>query len=182
MSRKLNIKSWNSKLRVKIHELRVRILELRVRIHELRVQIHQLRVQIHELQVSIHEIGVQIHELRVGIHCSIVRSSRKQTPFSSKQANNYSSLEGYRKSFKKDRISSNAAKLICQSRRLGLVTDRSQKIDPLCAPLSKVGNYFPSLFNKGLQYRTANSQRSAISAHHNFIHGEAISKHPKVCA
>ena len=48
---------------------------------------------------------------------SVVRSSMKQTPFSSKQETNVSSLEGYRKSLEMIGISSNATKLISQSRR-----------------------------------------------------------------
>ena len=52
--------SWNSKVRVQIHELRVQIHELWVQIYELRVQIYELRVQINELQVQIYELRVQI--------------------------------------------------------------------------------------------------------------------------
>ena len=42
-------------------------------------------------------------------------------------------------------------------------------------------NYFSTLFDEGLQYRTV-QHRSAISAYHNFINGEPIGKHPKICA
>ena len=50
---------------------------------------------------------------------STVRSSKKQTIFNSKQETNVSGLKGYRKSFETEEISSNAAKLISQSRRSG---------------------------------------------------------------
>ena len=50
---------------------------------------------------------------------STVRSSRKQTSFSSKQET--SGLEGYRKSLEMKGISSNAPKLISQSRRPGSI-------------------------------------------------------------
>ena len=43
-------------------------------------------------------------------------------------------------------------------------------------------NYLSTLFDEGLQYRTVNAHRSAISAYHNFINGEPIGKHPKICA
>ena len=49
------------------------------------------------------------------------RSSRKQTPFSLKQETNIRGLEGYRKSLEMEGISSNAAKLISQSRRPGSI-------------------------------------------------------------
>ena len=50
---------------------------------------------------------------------STVRSSRKQTSFSSKQET--SGLEGYRKSLEMKGISSNAPKFISQSRRPGSI-------------------------------------------------------------
>ena len=43
-------------------------------------------------------------------------------------------------------------------------------------------NYLSTLFEKGLQYRTVNAQRSAISAYHNFTNEEPIGKHLKICA
>ena len=52
---------------------------------------------------------------------STVRSSRKQTPFSSKQETNVSSLESYKKSLEMEGILSNAANLISQSRRPGSI-------------------------------------------------------------
>ena len=124
---------------------------------------------------------------------STVRSSRKQTLFSSKQETNVSGLEGYRKSLEMEGISSNAATLISQSSRPGSITSCKsawhkwtswyvrKKIDPFCAPLSKIVNYLSILFDEGLLYRTVNVHRSAISAYHNFINGEPIGKHPKIC-
>ena len=96
---------------------------------------------------------------------STVRSSRKQTPFSSKQETNVSGLEGYRKSLEMKEISSNAAKLnpSQDDRVLLQVTNRPgisglagvrENIDPFCAPLSKFVNYLSTLFYEGLQYRT----------------------------
>ena len=43
-------------------------------------------------------------------------------------------------------------------------------------------NYLSTLFDEGHQYRTVNAHRSAISAYHNFINGEPIDKHLKICA
>ena len=125
---------------------------------------------------------------------SAVRSSGKQKPFSSKQETNVSDLEGYRKFLEMKGISSNAAKLISQSRRPGSIASYKsawnkwtswcvrEKIDPFCAPLSKIVNYLSTLFDEGLQYRTANAHQSAILAYHHFTNREPIGKHPKVCA
>ena len=43
-------------------------------------------------------------------------------------------------------------------------------------------NYLSTLFEKGLQYRTINSHRSAISAYHYYVDGKPVGKHPRVCA
>ena len=43
-------------------------------------------------------------------------------------------------------------------------------------------NYLSPLFDEGLQYRTVNAHRTAISVHHNFINGEPIGKRPKICS
>ena len=123
-----------------------------------------------------------------------VRSSRKQTPFSSKQKANVSGLEGRRKSREIEGISSNAAKPISQLRRPGSIASYKsvcnkwtswcvrEKIDPFCGPLRKIVNYLSNLFAEGLQYRTVNVYRSAISLYHNFINGDQIGKHTKICA
>ena len=42
-------------------------------------------------------------------------------------------------------------------------------------------NYFSTLFDEGLQYRTVNAHRSAVSAYHKFINGDPIDKNPKIC-
>ena len=57
-----------------------------------------------------------------------------------------------------------------------------QQIDPVCVPLSGILNYLSTLFEKGLQYRTINLHRSAISAYHNYVDGKPVGKHPRVCA
>ena len=43
-------------------------------------------------------------------------------------------------------------------------------------------DFFSEKFDKGLQYRTLNCLRSAISAYHVHIDGKSVGKHPKVCA
>ena len=91
-------------------------------------------------------------------------------------------------------ILSNAAKLMSQSRRPGSIGSHKlawnkwtswcvrEKIDPFCAPLSKIVSCLSTLFEEGLQYRAVNAHQLPISANHNFIIGETIGKHAKVCA
>ena len=100
---------------------------------------------------------------------STIRSSRIQTPYmyySSKQETNVIGLESYRKSLEMEVISSNAAKLIFQSRRLGSIACYKlawnkwtsscvrEKSDPFWVPLSKLVDYLSTLFDEALQYFT----------------------------
>ena len=146
-----------------------------------------------QTQPSVRDINVMATAVET-IARSTIRFSRKQTLFSSKQKTNVSGLEGHRKSLEMEGISSDAAKLISRSRRPGFAASYKsswnkwtsscvrEKIYPLCASLSKIVNYLSTLFHEGIQYRTVNAHRSAISAYHNFIIGEPIGKHPKICA
>ena len=59
--------------------------------------------------------------IAIPIAMKSVRSSRKQTPFSSKQETDVSGLEGYRKSLEMEGISSIAARLTSKSRRPGSI-------------------------------------------------------------
>ena len=43
-------------------------------------------------------------------------------------------------------------------------------------------NFLSEKFDKGLQYRTLISLRSAISTNHVHIDCESVRKHPEVCA
>ena len=112
---------------------------------------------------------------------STVKSSRKQTPFTSKQETNVSGLEGYRKSLEMEGFQvihphlypSEEDQVLLQvtngpgiSRLAGVL---GKKIDPFCAPLSKIVNYLSTLFDEGLQYQTTNAHWSGISANHNFL-------------
>ena len=93
-----------------------------------------------------------------------------------------------------ERISSNAGKRISQLLRLGSIASYKsawskwtswcvrETMDPFCVPLSTILKYLSTLLDEDLQYQTVNSHRAAISAYHNFINGEPISKHPKICA
>ena len=120
--------------------------------------------------------------------------TRGKTPSCKKQRFKVSGVESFRESLQMEGISNNAAMLISQSRRAGSISnyesawskwagwcDKGQ-IDPFCAPLNQVLNYLSELFDQGLQYRTINSHRSAISAYHTKLEGKPIGQHPHVCA
>ena len=91
-------------------------------------------------------------------------------------------------------ISSNAAKLISHSRRKSSTTNcksvwgqwtswcNERQVNPFQAPMNYIISFLSEKFDKGLQYRTLNCLRSAISAYHVHIDGKTVGKHPKVCA
>ena len=90
-------------------------------------------------------------------------------------------------------ISSSATKLISISRKPSSIAGYEsawnkwvswccwQQIDLVCAPLRGILNYLSTLFEQGLQYRTINSQRSALLAYHDYVDGKPAGKHPRVC-
>ena len=90
--------------------------------------------------------------------------------------------------------SSNAAKLISHSRRKISTTNyesawgqwtgwcNERQVNPFQAPVNYMINYLSEKFDKGLQNRTLNCLKSAISAYHVHIDGKSVRKHPKVSA
>ena len=57
----------------------------------------------------------------------------------------------------------------------------SGKIDPTSTGVNCVLEFLSNLFSEGLEYRTINGYRSAISAYHEKAEGSPIGQHPKVC-
>ncbi|KAI8480797.1 hypothetical protein Bbelb_414820 [Branchiostoma belcheri] len=55
---------------------------------------------------------------------------------------------------------------------------RGRDLDPVCAPLSQVLEFLLSQHERGLQYRTVNVYRSAISSTHLPLEGRPLGEHP----
>ena len=103
-------------------------------------------------------------------------------------------MESFRNSLKIEGISGRAAELISQARRPSSISNyqssfnrwacwcSERKVDPLKAPLTEILDFLASLFQSGLQYRTINCYRSAISAYHAYIDNQPVGEHPKICA
>ena len=97
-----------------------------------------------------------------------------------------SGVEGFRESLLMEGISSNAAKLISHSRRKSSTTNyestwgqwtswcNEKQVNPFQAPVNYIINFLSEKYDKGLQYRTLNSLRSAISAYHVHIDGKSV--------
>ena len=87
-------------------------------------------------------------------------------------------MDGLRARFQKKGVSREASNLTIKSRRsssnpnykspqvklTGWCTER--KIDPLCSNINQILEVLSQLIQNGLQYRTINNYRSAISAFH----------------
>ena len=120
-----------------------------------------------------------------------INSLGEKTSSCVNQVSKVSGVKNYRKTLKMEGISSNAAKLISQSRKPGSISGYElawnkwsswfyrQKIDPVCASLSEILIYLSTLHEKNLQYWTTNSQCSAVSAYHDYLDGEPVGKHPR---
>ena len=57
---------------------------------------------------------------------------------------------------------------------------KGRKINPISAGIQPFLNFITSLFQEGLQYRTINTIRSAVSSTHNPIDGIPVGQHPLV--
>ena len=122
------------------------------------------------------------------------KSSRIESPSRKTGIAKTSGLENFRNSLQMEGISNRAATLISQARREGSLANyessfqkwtswcHRDKVDPFQAPLNKILDFLADLFDKGYQYRTINSHRSAISAYHAHIEGKPVGQNPKVCA
>ena len=57
-----------------------------------------------------------------------------------------------------------------------------RKIDPFCSNINQILEFLSQHFQNGLQYRTINNYRSAISAFHDHIQGKSVGEHPRICS
>ena len=48
--------------------------------------------------------------------------------------------------------------------------------------MNEILDYFTALCKQGLQYKTINNHRSAISTSHEQIQGKPVGEHPRICA
>ena len=56
------------------------------------------------------------------------------------------------------------------------------KTDSFSSNINEILDYLTDLYKQGLQYRTINNHRSAISAFHEQIQGKRVGEHPRMCA
>ena len=55
-------------------------------------------------------------------------------------------------------------------------------VDPIDTPITLILDFLTNLYHEGLQYRTINVYRSAISACHKKLEGNPVGQHPDICS
>ena len=134
---------------------------------------------------------------RSNFHSSISKSfdrpKPKPTPIRPESNISLSSMEGLWQQYSAEGLSDQTIGLLETSQGLGTLHHYkkgwrkwcswclSRKIDPVSAGVNCVLEFLSNLFSEGLEYRTINGYRSAISANHENAKGVPISQHPKVC-
>ena len=120
------------------------------------------------------------------------RSKPNPTPIVTESNVSLSGMEGLRQQYSAESLSDQTTDLLERSRRPGTLHHYktgwqkwcswclSGKIDPASAGVNFMLEFLSNLFSEGLQYRTINRYRSAISAYCEKSGGIPIGQHPKV--
>ena len=103
-------------------------------------------------------------------------------------------VDGFRQTLAKEGISDEAATHISHCRRKGSLSNYEsawrkwssccgeRQVDPIRCSINFALDFLANLYNKGYEYRTINSHRSAISAYHMPVVGQPVGKHHRVCS
>ena len=103
-------------------------------------------------------------------------------------------LDSFRAKLQEQRISKAASNLISKSRRPNSNTSYDlswrkwasccsrRQTDSFSSNINEFFDYLTNLYRQGLQYRTINNYRSAISAFHEQIQGKPAGEHLRLCA
>ena len=122
------------------------------------------------------------------------KSQRGNSSPSSEQDSKTGGLDSFWARLQEKGISKTASDLISKSKRPNSNANfelSSRKWDSWCARretdsfssnINEILDYLADLYKQGLQYRTINNHRSAISAFHEQIQGKPVGEHPRVCA
>ena len=101
-------------------------------------------------------------------------------------------MEDLRNRLRTEGFSEESSSLLLESRRAGTKLAyagpwkkwcgwcRERRINPVQTTVGNIGNFLTSQAQRGLEYSTLNTYRSAISAYHQEIDGHAIGQHPRI--
>ncbi len=118
--------------------------------------------------------------------------TRAEPPTNTGEKPILSSLDSFRNQLKKAGFSEESTTLLLQSWRTGTQSAyntpwnkwtswcNSRQIDPFQATVADIGNFLAGEFDRGLEYRTLNVYRSALSAFHPNIGDTPVGSHPMI--
>ena len=121
------------------------------------------------------------------------KSHARITPTSLKPNTSSCGISSVRKQLEEQGFSESASSIMVQARRASttrayktpwrkwVVWCDQKQVDPFEAPVSLVVEFLSELYQKGLEYRTINVYRSAISAYHRPINGTQVGQIKEVC-
>ena len=121
------------------------------------------------------------------------KSQRGNSSPSPEQDSKTGGLDGFRARLQEEEISKAASDLISKSRRPNSNANYEsswrkwaswcsrRETDSFSSNINEILDYLTDLYKQGLQYRTINNHRSAISAFHEQIQGKPVGEHPRVC-
>ena len=123
----------------------------------------------------------------------VTRPSRAKAPFAERQSATIGGIEGMKKALNGEGVSTLGATLITNSRRSGSISNYQsawrkwaswfceREVNPFTSNIIEILNFLAFLYEKGYEYRSINSHRSAIKAYHVHIDNNPIKQHPRVC-
>ena len=124
----------------------------------------------------------------------IAKKSHEGTPpLNKEQVSSFSGISSVRKQLQEHVFSKSASEIMLQARRSS--TTRAYKTpwekwvlwcngrqaNPFEAPVELIVEFLTELYQQGLEYRTINVYRSAISAYHTLINGTPVGQMKEVC-
>ena len=122
------------------------------------------------------------------------KSQRGNSSPSPEQDSKTGGLDGFQARLQEEGISKAASDLISKSRRSNSNANyespwkksaswcSTRETDSFSSNINEILDYLTDLYKQGVQYRTINNHRSAISAFHEQIQGKPVGEHPRVCA
>ena len=137
-------------------------------------------------------VGSTSHNSTRSDHIS-TRSSRAKAPFAGKQPATVCGMKGLKKALEGERVSKLAATFIKNSRKSGSISNYQlawrkcarwfceREINPFTCNTIEVLNFLAFLYERGYEYSSINSCRSAISAYHVHTDNNPIGQHLSVC-
>ena len=124
---------------------------------------------------------------------TVTRFSRAKAPFAGRQPATVGGMEAFRKALEGERVSKRAATLMTNSRRSGSISNYQsdwrkwaswcceREVNPFTSNIIEILNFLAFLYEKGYEYSSINSHRSAISAYHVHMYNNPIGQHLRVC-